>query len=450
MTTRDDLRNIAIVAHVDHGKTTLVDKMLWQTGAFRKGQDVAERVMDSMDLEREKGITILAKNTAIHHAGVKLNIVDTPGHADFGGEVERGADDGRRGPAARRRLRGPAAADPLRPAQGARVEAAGDPRDQQGRPPRRPHRRGRRRGLRALHRPRRRFRADRLPDRLHQRESRLGLARGGGRGHRPDAPARPDAGEDPGSRVRPGAAAAGARHQPRRLPLRRPPGDLPRPQRDDPLRPAARLVPRRRLDPARRRLRALRDRGARAGPRQGGRPGRNHRRRRDRRGDDRRDARRSRRADAAAGDHGRRALALGPDRDQHLAARGPRGEETDRPPDPRPPRRGAGRQRLDPGQRHRPPGRLGGPGPRRAAARRPARDDAPRGLRADRRASPRSSPTKRTASSTSRSSGSRSTPPRSTSARSPSCSPRARAAWSRWSTTRPAGCGWSSWSRPAA
>jgi GTP-binding protein len=90
MTSRDDLRNIAIVAHVDHGKTTLVDAMLWQTGAFRKGQDVAERVMDSMDLEREKGITILAKNTAIHHGEVKLNIVDTPGHADFGGEVERG------------------------------------------------------------------------------------------------------------------------------------------------------------------------------------------------------------------------------------------------------------------------------------------------------------------------------------------------------------------------
>jgi GTP-binding protein TypA/BipA len=90
MTTRDDLRNIAIVAHVDHGKTTLVDAMLWQSGAFRKGQDVAERVMDSMDLEREKGITILAKNTAVHYGGVKINIVDTPGHADFGGEVERG------------------------------------------------------------------------------------------------------------------------------------------------------------------------------------------------------------------------------------------------------------------------------------------------------------------------------------------------------------------------
>ena len=89
MATRSDLRNIAIIAHVDHGKTTLVDAMLWQSGAFRKGQDVAERVMDSMDLEREKGITILAKNTAVHHGDVKLNIVDTPGHADFGGEVER-------------------------------------------------------------------------------------------------------------------------------------------------------------------------------------------------------------------------------------------------------------------------------------------------------------------------------------------------------------------------
>jgi GTP-binding protein TypA/BipA len=88
--TRQDLRNVAIVAHVDHGKTTLVDAMLWQSGAFRAGQDVNERVMDSMDLEREKGITILAKNTSVLHDGVKLNIIDTPGHADFGGEVERG------------------------------------------------------------------------------------------------------------------------------------------------------------------------------------------------------------------------------------------------------------------------------------------------------------------------------------------------------------------------
>jgi GTP-binding protein len=88
-TAREDLRNIAIIAHVDHGKTTLVDAMLWQTGTFRQGQDVAERVMDSMDLEKEKGITILAKNTAVNRDGVKFNIVDTPGHADFGGEVER-------------------------------------------------------------------------------------------------------------------------------------------------------------------------------------------------------------------------------------------------------------------------------------------------------------------------------------------------------------------------
>src|SRR5436190_5475880 len=88
--TRDDIRNVAIIAHVDHGKTTLVDAMLWQQGAFRANQDVAERVLDSMDLEREKGITILAKNTAVHYKTTKINIIDTPGHADFGGEVERG------------------------------------------------------------------------------------------------------------------------------------------------------------------------------------------------------------------------------------------------------------------------------------------------------------------------------------------------------------------------
>src|SRR4051794_33337216 len=92
---REDLRNIAIVAHVDHGKTTLVDAMLWQTGAFGAHEHVDERAMDSNDLEREKGITILAKNTAVNYvsaAGDKLiiNIIDTPGHADFGGEVERG------------------------------------------------------------------------------------------------------------------------------------------------------------------------------------------------------------------------------------------------------------------------------------------------------------------------------------------------------------------------
>ena len=86
---REDLRNIAIIAHVDHGKTTLVDQMLKQSGTFRENQEVADRVMDSNDLERERGITILAKNTAVYYKNTKINIIDTPGHADFGGEVER-------------------------------------------------------------------------------------------------------------------------------------------------------------------------------------------------------------------------------------------------------------------------------------------------------------------------------------------------------------------------
>ena len=86
---REDLRNIAIIAHVDHGKTTLVDEMLKQGGIYRENQVVEERVMDNNDLERERGITILAKNTSVYYQGIKMNIIDTPGHADFGGEVER-------------------------------------------------------------------------------------------------------------------------------------------------------------------------------------------------------------------------------------------------------------------------------------------------------------------------------------------------------------------------
>src|SRR5215468_4257585 len=89
MQTRENIRNIAIIAHVDHGKTTLVDAMLKQAGTFRENEAVVERVMDSMDLERERGITIMAKNTAVRYGDYKINIVDTPGHADFGGEVER-------------------------------------------------------------------------------------------------------------------------------------------------------------------------------------------------------------------------------------------------------------------------------------------------------------------------------------------------------------------------
>ena len=87
--TREDVRNIAIIAHVDHGKTTLVDELLKQSGVFRANQEVAERIMDSNDIERERGITILSKNTAVIYKNTKINIIDTPGHADFGGEVER-------------------------------------------------------------------------------------------------------------------------------------------------------------------------------------------------------------------------------------------------------------------------------------------------------------------------------------------------------------------------
>ena len=86
---REDVRNVAIIAHVDHGKTTLVDELLKQSGVFRANQEVAERVMDSNAIERERGITILSKNTAVTYNGTKINIIDTPGHADFGGEVER-------------------------------------------------------------------------------------------------------------------------------------------------------------------------------------------------------------------------------------------------------------------------------------------------------------------------------------------------------------------------
>ena len=177
-TARTDLRNVAIVAHVDHGKTTLVDAMLRQAGAFTEHQaeSVAERVMDSGDLEREKGITILAKNTAVHYAGpagggkpMVINIIDTPGHADFGGEVERGLSMVDGIVLLVDASEGPLPADPLRAAQGAERRHAGDPGRQQDRPRRRPHRRGRRRDLRALHGPARRApqpgRA-RLPGRL--------------------------------------------------------------------------------------------------------------------------------------------------------------------------------------------------------------------------------------------------------------------------------------------
>ena len=345
--------------------------------------------MDSMDLEREKGITILAKNTAVHHGDVKLNIVDTPGHADFGGEVERGLTmvdgvlllvDASEGPLPQTRF-------VLRKALEARLPVI--------------------LVVNKVDRPDARIaevvdevyelfldldadrRADRVPDRLHERQGGLGLAGGGRRGHRPLPPARPDAGADPGPRVRARPPAAGARHQPRRLPLRRPPGALPRPQRDDPRRRADRLVPgRRHVERATVSELYVTEALERVGGERG-RARRDHRRRRPARGDDRRDPRRSRGPAPAAGDHRRRALALDRRRHQHLAARRHRGLEADRAPDPRtdfvPSWSATSRSASS---TRRPPRRLGGPGPRRASARRPARADAPRGLRADRRPAP--------------------------------------------------------------
>ena len=120
---REDLRNIAIIAHVDHGKTTLVDEMLRQGGAFRENQVVNERVMDSGDIERERGITILSKNTSANYKGVKINIVDTPGHADFGGEVPADVDELQKLPGVGRKTANCVMCEAFKDPQGIAVDA---------------------------------------------------------------------------------------------------------------------------------------------------------------------------------------------------------------------------------------------------------------------------------------------------------------------------------------
>ena len=173
---RDDIRNIAIIAHVDHGKTTLVDALLQQSGTFAAHAELVDRIMDS-GLERERGITILAKNTACRYHGTKINIIDTPGHADFGGEVERGLTmvdgvlllvDASEGPLPQTRF-------VLRKALAARLPVILVVNKVD-----RPDARTTEvveRGLPAVLRPRRRRVADRLPDRLHDRAGRAGLDR---------------------------------------------------------------------------------------------------------------------------------------------------------------------------------------------------------------------------------------------------------------------------------
>ena len=269
--------------------------------------------MDSMDLEREKGITILAKNTAVRHGDIKINIVDTPGHADFGGEVERALDDGRRGAAAGRCVRGPAAADAVRAAQGARVAAAGRAGGQQGRPSRRPGGGGRPRGRGAVPGPRRRRAPDRFPDPVRERARRAlragtrraGVVVGAAVRNAPGARARAD--------LRRGRAVAGARDQPGCLALSGTAGAVPRAQRDDPARTTGGLVPGRRHDRARQDRGAVRHRRARSGRGRRGRPRGDLRDRGHRRCDDRRDARRPRRPAAAAGHARRRAVAVDDD-----------------------------------------------------------------------------------------------------------------------------------------
>ena len=328
--TRDDLRNVAIVAHVDHGKTTLVDAMLWQSGAFRVNEEVADRVMDSMDLERERGITILAKNTAVQHrapdgSDVTINIVDTPGHADFGGEVERALEmvdgvlllvDASEGPLPQTRF-------VLRKALQKRLPVV--------------------LVVNKVDRPDARIKevvdetyelfldldADETQidfpiiyasARAGRASARAARRRLDARPARSRAAVRDAACNGSGAVVRPRGSPAGPRHEPGRVAVPRPAGPVPGPQRPDRQGPDRRLVPNRRHGGTGQDRRAAHDRGPRPGAgRLGGTRGPD-RGRRHARDHDRRDPGRPRRPASAPGDHGRRAEHLDDHRYQHRPA----------------------------------------------------------------------------------------------------------------------------------
>ena len=289
---RTDIRNVAIIAHVDHGKTTLVDAMLRQSGVFARARGRSPTACSTRWTRSASAASRSWPRTPRSRYGeVKLNLVDTPGHADFGGEVERGLTmvdgvmllvDASEGPLPQTRF-------VLRKALEARP--AGDARGEQGRPPGRAHRRGGRRGLRAVHRPGRRRGADRVPDRLHQRQG--GLGRRSRRESRARTCGRCSTCWWSASRRRSTTRRIppGAGHQPRRRPVRGPARSLPGPPRHDPARADAwpgvattASVRERAVE------RALRDRGASAGGRRRGRAGRDHRARGHPRDHHRRDA----------------------------------------------------------------------------------------------------------------------------------------------------------------
>ena len=431
MARREDLRNVAIVAHVDHGKTTLVDAMLWQSGSFRENQDVDERVMDSIDLEREKGITILAKNTASSSATSKINIVDTPGHADFGGEVERGLTmvdgvlllvDASEGPLPQTRF-------VLRKALEAQLPVV--------------------LVVNKVDRPDARI--EEVVDEVYELfldldadEKQIEFpivyanARAGHAGARRPTSSRRDlepalrhaARDGPGADLRPGPSAAGARHEPRRVARTSAASRCCRIHHGT-LRKGAQIAWCRAdgtIETARVTELYITEALDRVPADEAG-PGRHRRARRAPRGDDRRDDRRPRRPAPAAGDDRRRAVALGHDRHQHEPAR----RHTRATASPRARSRTGSTQELvgNVSLRVLPTARpdaweVQGRGELQLAVlvelmRREGFEltvGKPRGADAARS----------TASGTSRSSASRSTSPRTTSASSPSCSRSARAA----------------------